>query len=58
MSERRCPVQIATAILGDEIYVYALCDDGSIWWKADSGQYVNSEWVRVAADIPQDNSDV
>jgi len=55
----RKPVQIATVSLNsdysDSDIIYALCDDGTIWFTAvKSGDYV---WSKVNP-IPQDDSQV
>ena len=49
----RKPIQIAVTAETESAFgsIFALCDDGSIWYKDDS---FSTKWVKVD-DIPQDD---
>lgn len=44
---------VSKSFFGEELFVYALCDDGSVWVRRPWGNKEDWYWNRIE-NIPQD----
>lgn len=53
MDKKRKIIQISVSAASEGLFLAALCNDGTIWYRND----VRSSWIRYP-DIPQDTENV